>query len=120
MISLRVRKLLYLGIAAPACLLWLPTCAIGIAFFGIGLIGLASMGSLLMCIAKLPLPKEAPRIHFAAAILAGVVMMALFIAISIANTASYVAPIVAGALLCLVGIAVLIELYLDDLCNNPA
>ena len=113
MIPLRIRKVLYLCVAVPACAFWIPVSILGIAIL-VGIVGLLSIGSLLRCIGALPVTSRFARNYHTAAISVGLLLMSGFIALSIVEKASYISLIVSGVALLVVGAAVLVELHAQN------
>jgi hypothetical protein len=112
---LRVRKVLYLGLALPACGIWIPLSLLGMAL-GIGIVGLLSLGSLLHCIVALPITSRIARRYHGTAISAGMLLMSSYIVLWIANERvtelrTVIWLPVSGMALVMVGAAVLLEMF---------
>ena len=113
MVSLRQRKVIYLCVAIPACVFWIPISFVGIIFV-VGIFGLLSIGALLRCIVALPVRSRFARIYYRVTIAGGIILMSAFILLSVSEPADYRPLIVSGLGLVLVGASVLVELHREN------
>jgi hypothetical protein len=108
-----MRKLIYMTLALTGCIVWLPLSIVAILAVGVGLFGVITLSALLLGIFVLPVARRV-RSFYSIPIGMGVFTMGNCLAIGLAAREQLdlpMYPFVTGALLFLVGIAVLVEMY---------
>lgn len=125
---LRLRKFIYLALALAGCIVWAPISILAILAMGLGLFGLITLWALLLGIFVLPVVRRV-RSYYSIPIGMGVFTMGGYLAVGLSAREQLdlpMYPFVTGALLFLVGIAVLVEMYFfpyeseEDRAEEPA